>query len=310
MTYNGPGKSYREGISTPEFFSRFPDDESAKQWFIAQRWPSGICCIRCGSTNVQTGAARKRAEFRCRDCEKQFGVKTGTFMQSSKIGYRNWLYAIYLTTTNLKGVASMKLHREIKVTQKTAWHMAHRIRNILAQEDKALFLGPVEVDETYFGGKRRNMSKAKRKQLTGRGPAGKTAVVGAKDHRSNRVSAKVVNDTTAETLQGFVHRNVKADALVYTDEAKAYTTLPNHGSVRHSLSEYVKGDIHVNGIESFLVDVETRPQRNVPQASPRNTLIVMCKSSQAVTTFVNRTPSFRWPPLEAAWRASGFAFGR
>ena len=105
----------------PEFFSRFPDDESAKQWFIAQRWPGGICCIRCGSTNVQTGAARKRAEFRCRekDCEKQFGVKTGTFMQSSKIGYRDWLYAIYLTTTNLKGVASMKLHREIKVTQKT-----------------------------------------------------------------------------------------------------------------------------------------------------------------------------------------------
>ena len=208
MTYNAPGKSHREGISTPQFFSLFPDDESAKEWFIAQRWPGGVCCIHCGSTNVQIGASRKRAEFRCRekDCEKQFGVQTGTFMQSSKIGYRDWLYAIYLTTTNLKGVASMKLHREIGVTQKTAWHMAHRIRKILAQEDKALFVGPVEVDETYFGGKRRNMSKAKRKQLTGRGPSGKTAVVGMKDRRSNRVSAKVVGDTTAATIQGFIQR--------------------------------------------------------------------------------------------------------
>ena len=114
------------------------------------------------------------------------------------------------------------------------------------------------------------MSKSKRARLTGRGPAGKTAVVGAKDRRSNRVSAKVVGDTTAETLQGFVHRNVKADAPVYTDDARAYEGIPNHESVKHSVYEYVKGDVHTNGIESFWSMLKRAHKGTFHRLSPKH----------------------------------------
>ncbi len=271
MAYNAPGKHFRKGISTREFYRLF-DERKAEEWFIAQRWPNGICCIHCGSTKVNLKAKHKAMPYRCREreCKKHFSPKMGTFMQSSSLDYLDWLYVLYLVATNLKSVSSMKLHRELGKTQKTTWHMAHRVRRALAQGDQTLFAGPVEVDETYFGGKRRNMSKSKRKQLTGRGPSGKTAVVGAKDRRSNRVSAKVVGDTTAETLQGFVHRNVKADAPVYTDDARAYEGLPNHESVKHSVYEYVKGDVHTNGIESFWSMLKRAHKGTFHRLSPKH----------------------------------------
>ena len=209
--------------------------------------------------------------YRCREkeCGKKFSVKTGTVMESSKIGYQDWVLATFEIMTSLKSISSMKLHRDLGMTQKSAWFLGQRLRVALSQ-DVPMFSGPVEVDESYFGGSRKNMSKSKRKHLTGRGPSGKTAVVGAKDRRSNKVSAKVVNDTTADTLQGFVHRNVKADSPVYTDEAKAYTTLPNHESVRHSLSEYVKGDVHVNGIESFWSMLKRAHKGTFHKLSPKH----------------------------------------
>ena len=173
-------------------------------------------------------------------------------MEASNLGYRDWLYTIYLTTTNLTSVSSMKLRRELDISEKSAWFMAHRIRqafNLEPEEDR--FEGPVEVDETYMGGKRRNMPKAKQANLEGRGSVGKSAVVGMKDRRTNRVSAEVVEDTTAKTLQGFVHDRIEPDAQVYTDDASPYASLDNHDSVRHSHLEYVKGDCHTNGVESF-----------------------------------------------------------
>ena len=195
-------------------------------------------------------------------------VLTGATMAVND--YLDWLYVLYLVATNLKSVSSMKLHRELGKTQKTTWHMAHRVRRALAQSGGPLFDGPVEVDETYFGGKRRNMSKSKRARLTGRGPAGKTAVVGAKDRRSNRVSAKVVGDTTAATIQGFIHSKVSVDAPVYTDDARAYEGLPNHESVKHSVYEYVKGDIHTNGIESFWSMLKRAHKGTFHRLSPKH----------------------------------------
>ena len=252
MAYKAPGKHFREGLSTREFYAMF-DEEKAKQWFIGRRWPDGICCPYCGSVKVNTQAKHKTMPYRCREkgCRKNFSVKAGTFMQSSPLDFLDWLYVIYLITTNLKSVSSMKLHREMSVTQKTAWHLAHRIRRALGKQTKALFQGPVEVDETYVGGRRRNMKKSKREQLAGRGPAGKVAVVGAKDRTTNKVSAQVVKDTTSETLQGFVMGNVVPGTTIYTDDATAYTHLPNHESVKHSVAEYVRGQVHTNGIESF-----------------------------------------------------------
>ena len=252
MAYKAPGKHHRQGLSVSEFFKMFPDNKSAEKWLIKRRWPDGICCPRCGSLNVNTKSKRKSMPFRCREkgCDADFSTKTGTFMQSSKIGYRDWLFAIYLISTNLKGVSSMKLKRDLGVTQKTAWHLAHRIRGALGSGGFQ-FLGPVEVDETYFGGKRKNMPKAKRVNLEGRGVVGKTTVVGIKDRQTKQVMARVVDNTSAETLQGFVRDNVQDGATIYTDEATAYSDLPNHEAVKHSVMEYARGPVHTQGIESF-----------------------------------------------------------
>ena len=255
MMKRAPGKSHRKGITLKQIMQQFPDDRTSEAWFIENRWPTGVCCPHCGSLNVQTGCQHKTMPFRCREklCAKRFSTKTGTVMEGSKIGYQDWIIAMFLLTTSLKSVSSMKLHRDLGITQKSAWFLAHRIRAALSK-DGELFAGPVEVDETYMGGKRRNMSNAKRKALadTGRGVVGKVAVVGAKDRATKQVAAKVVTSTDKETLQGFVKDHAAPGATVYTDDAKAYDSLPfNHAVIKHSLSEYVKGDVHTNGIESL-----------------------------------------------------------
>ena len=257
MTCKAPGKHYRKGITAKQFYRMFPDNATAEAWFIEQRWPDGVTCPRCGSDNVQTTTAHKTMPFRCRkskkarSCGRYFSAKTNTFMERANIGYQDWLYTFYLVATNLKSVSSMKIHREIGVTQKTAWYLAHRIRKAWDAGAENLFAGPVEVDETYVGGRRRNMSASKRKMLTGRGPAGKVAVVGIRDRATNQVKAKVVPNTMSETLGSFVIGNVIPGTRIYTDDATAYTHLPNHASVKHSVQEYVRGSIHTNGIESF-----------------------------------------------------------
>ncbi len=257
MSYKDPGKAHRKGITAKEFYRTFPDDVTAEQWFIKHRWPEGIYCPRCGSASVQINTAHKTMPFRCRKnkaggCGKTFSVKTGTFMERSNIGYQDWLFALYLIVTNLKGVSSMKVHRELNKTQKTAWYLVHRIRRSWKMDGSNLFEGPVEVDETYMGGKRRNMPKAKRVELEGRGAVGKTAVVGIKDRDTNEIRASVIDETDAKTLQGFVRSNADKDAIVYTDDALAYDGVARwHETVRHSVGEYVRAMAHNNGIESF-----------------------------------------------------------
>lgn len=255
MAHKTAGKSDRKGISLVQIMRKFPNDETAEAWFIERRWPKGIHCPHCGSTNVQTGAKHKTMPYRCREkeCAKRFSPKTGTVMEGSKLGFQVWMIATFLLSTNLKSVSSMKLHRDLSINQRSAWFLAHRLRVALAEKG-GVFDGPVEVDETYFGGRRKNMSNRKRKELanTGRGTVGKTAVVGAKDRDSNRVAAKVVSETDKATLQGFVGDHAAPGAKVYSDDASAYGGMPfDHETVRHSLSEYVKGDIHTNGIESL-----------------------------------------------------------
>ncbi len=272
-----PGKSHRKGISLKQFIQMFPTDAAAEQWFIRQRWPSGAGCPHCGSLNVQIGCKHPTMPFRCREkaCgRKRFSTKTGTVMESSKIGYQDWLIAMFIVTTSLKSVSSMKLHRDLGITQKSAWFLAHRLRAALTPGDTSAFSGPVEVDETYMGGKRKNMSNAKRQELaeTGRGTAGKTAVVGAKDRATNQVAAQRVDATNKETLQGFVQDHTVQGATVYSDEAAAYASLPNpHAAVKHSRSEYVKGDVHTNGIESFWSMLKRAHMGTFHKLSPKHT---------------------------------------
>ena len=248
MAQSGPGKHYRNGMSLIDLFEMFPDDKTAESWFVAQRWPNGIACPECGSLSVSLESKHPTMPYRCPDCRKFFSVKTGTVMHSSKIGYRKWAIAIYILTTNIKGTSSMKLHRDIGVTQKTAWHMAHRIRECWADETET-FIGPVEVDETYIGGKERNKHESK-KLKAGRGAVGKTAVVGMRDRETNQIMSVPVASTDTKTLQGFVEERASEDAMVYTDEAAAYRGLPKHEVVKHSVGEYVPDMSHTNGIES------------------------------------------------------------
>ena len=252
MAQNAPGKHFRKGMSLVEVTRMFPDDDTAHEWIERIRWPQGPYCAHCGNFNVQHPVAHKTMTHRCRDCRKWFSVRTGTVMQSSKLGYQVWVLAVYLLNTGLKGQASMKLHRDLGITQKSAWHLAHRIRETWARESGP-FAGPVEADETYIGGKRKNMPNAKRKELTGRGTVGKAAVAGVKDRETNRVAARRMEATDSGALQGFVRDNVQPGATLYTDEAAAYAGMPEftHEAVNHSAKEYVRDMAHTNGMESF-----------------------------------------------------------
>ena len=254
MARNAPGKHKRKGLSFVQVMDLFPDNAAAQKWIESQIWPDGPYCPKCGSLNIHTPSKHRTMTHRCRDCPNryQFSLKTGTAMKGTKLDYRIWAIAIYLLSTNLKGVSSMKLHRDLEITQKSAWHLAHRIRESWVRES-AVFSGPAEADETYFGGKRANMSKSKRRGLKGRGAAGKTAVVGVKDRITKRVHAQVTPSTDAATLQSFIHDHVKRGSEVYTDEHGGYRTLKGfeHESLNHSVGEYVRGRAHTQGIDSF-----------------------------------------------------------
>ena len=250
MAKKAPGKSHRKGISLMELADRFPDEAPAREWFESIIWGDERCCGHCGSLRTKE-ASHKTMPYWCSDCRSYFSVKTGTALESSKLPLRKWAFAVYLYLTNLKGVSSMKLHRDIGVSQKTAWFMLHRIREAFDRPGLA-FDGPVEVDETYIGGLEKNKHE-KRKLKAGRGPVGKTAVVGAKDRETKRVAAQVVEHTDKDTLQIFVAEHVADDDVqVYTDDTGAYKGMPNpHEAVKHSVGEYVRGMAHTNGMESF-----------------------------------------------------------
>jgi len=192
-------------------------------------------------------------------------------LANSKVPLRKWAVAIYLELTSLKSISSMKLHRDIKVSQPTAWFMLHRIREAWGEPNgKPPMGGPVEVDETYFGGKRRNLSPREREALTGRGAKGKTAVVGLKDRACNEIRAKVIQRVDGPTLQGFVQDNTETGTRVYTDEALAYDGIPNHGTVKHSVKEYVRGMAHTNGIESFWAVLKRAHKGTFHKISPKH----------------------------------------
>ncbi len=272
MAKKALGKAHREGITLVQLMDMFPDEAAATAWFASVIWPDGERhCGKCGSLNTREVPNAKPMPYWCTDCRSYFSVRTGTPIARSNVPLRKWAIAIYLCLTSLKSVSSMKLSRDIGVKQSTAWLMLHRIRQAWADDSDEPFDGPVEVDETYVGGKRRNMSNSKRKELagTGRGAVGKTAVVGMKDRDANQVRAEVITETDSETLQDFVENNAEEDAKVFTDDAAAYKGVEReHEAVRHSVSEYVKGIAHTNGVQSFWAMLKRVHGGTLPQDQP------------------------------------------
>ena len=254
-TRTGPGKSGRNGTTVVELIRMFSDDETARAWFESKIWPRGPFCPECGSTDVQAGIRHKTMTHRCRSCPEKnmFSVRVGSVMEASRLGYQKWAIAIYVVVTSLKSVSSMRLHRDLGITQKSAWHLLHRIRAAYEAGDLDEFAdgklkGPVEVDESFFGGKRRRGAPA-----TQQGTVGKAIVAGAKERETGRVRAGVIDNVRKGTLQRFVGQHVEPGSLVYTDDHPSYRGMPwhYHEAVKHSVGEYVRDQAHTNGIEAF-----------------------------------------------------------
>lgn len=203
--HKAPGKSDRKGIGVMELLEMFPDEESAREWFENLRWPDGERrCPHCDSSRTKTVPNENPMPYHCGDCRKYFSVRTGTVMRSSKTSLRKWVVAMYLMTTNLKGVSSMKLHRDLGIAQSTAWTMAQKIRQGWIRDSE--LGGTVEIDETFISGKEKNKHESKRSHT--RGPSGKAVVIGMKAREANKIIAKPVPERTKEVVQGFIGENV------------------------------------------------------------------------------------------------------
>ena len=245
-----------EKVSFYKFFKRFPDEASAEKFFAERRWGKDgkkRHCPHCGS--VRTVTMNHKMPYRCKDCRKFFSVRTKSVLAESNVPLHKWLMAMYLLNTNLKGVSSMKLARDLDITQKTAWFLAHRIRKAFEDQQDAKFVSPVEVDETYMGGKYSNMHFSKKPRMSGAGVQDKTPVVAIKERGTRKVKAKVTERVSSILLQRLVQETVEEGSAVYTDQNPGYKGLKKknykHESVNHSAGEYIKGKAHTNGVESF-----------------------------------------------------------
>lgn len=241
-----------------EAILHFADPDNCMNYLLAHRpeWKSGVICPTCGSKDVGFIASRRMWQCKSRHPKAQFSVKVGTIMEDSAIGLDKWLVAIWMQTNSRNGVSSWEVHRSLGITQKCAWHMLHRIR--LAMQDDLTggsLKGEVEIDETFIGGKARNMHKnrKRRTQIAGGRNAGcKTIVMGMLERKGN-VRATVIPDRTKDTMRPIVLGSVAPGSQVFTDEWAASWNMDEHfvHNVINHAEAYVEGNVHTNTLENF-----------------------------------------------------------
>jgi len=234
-----------------EFTDYFRDEATCVQHFTASRFRNGEYCPHCRHDKIYKCANGKR--YQCASCKQDFSIRTNTVFGESKLPLRKWYMAVYLLSTTSKGISSVQLAKHVGVTQKTAWFMAHRIRKAHHQ-NKGQLSGRIEADETFIGGLAKNMHKKKREaSIKGTGGLGKAPVLGMRS-RSGEVRAQVVPGVGIENLHPVLKATVAQGSALYTDKWVGYRGLKgfyDHTTVDHGKKEYVIGDCHTNGIESF-----------------------------------------------------------
>lgn len=252
-----------EPKSLQQVIEYFADPKNCREYLVARRWPDGVECPRCGSKNVKFSEKYNRWQCGSHHERRQFTLKTGTIFEDSPLGLDKWLSALWLLVNSKNGISSWEVSRAIGVTQKSAWFMMHRLREVLEPENAAKFGGPeggpCEVDETYVGGKIRNMHRSKVREkykgmpTTGLAPT-KAIVMGLRDRETRQVRAQVIPNVRRDTLQNMILENVEKKSKVYTDQFHGYYNLAEkdfvHETVNH-LQEYVRGQVHTQGIENF-----------------------------------------------------------
>ena len=243
-------RAKKETVSFDKFNKQFPDESAAVAYFEQRRWNGKPVCPHCGSFDVRERKNRKPMPFWCTDCRNYFSVRTGTVMEESRLPLRKWLMACYLLNVSRKGISSVQTATMLGVSQKTAWFLNHRIRRAMSVHADYPLEGIVEVDETYVGGKITNMHESKKPKKRG-GTSGKAAVFGMRE-RDGEVRAMHVSSVSARIIHGTIFENVTPHTFIFSDDNSVYRGLKlPHGVVAHTAGEYIRDQIHTNGIESF-----------------------------------------------------------
>jgi len=236
-----------------EAVRHFADPDTCREFMVALRWPNGVICPTCGRTDARFLSTRKLWECKAKHPRKQFSIKVGTIFEDSPLGMDKWLPVVWLIANCKNGISSYEVARALGVTQKTAWFMLQRVRVAMETGTFRKVVGEVEVDETFIGGRAKNMHKKVREaKIKGRGPKDKTAVMGILQRRGE-VRAFVVDNTKKGTLQAKVRENVVPGSEIFTDALRSYEGLSPeyaHEAVDHAEC-YVRGNVHTNGLENF-----------------------------------------------------------
>lgn len=233
----------------------FKDEQVCREYLEAIRWNGNIKCAYKECSGEKVFKFSNGKTYKCAKCRKQFSVRVGTIFEDSKIPLQKWYAAIYLITAHKKGISSLQLHRDLGVTQKTAWFLLHRVRTTLGLNiGSEKLTGTCEADETFIGGQEKNKHKSKRTAGTqGRSVKTKSAVVGIIE-RGGELRAKKVPDTTGYNLKSFIAKNIKFGSAIHTDEWWGYKGLAaafKHKFIKHNEGEYVNGEVHTNTLEGF-----------------------------------------------------------